>query len=181
MATQLSLAGIGAPVLGRGADISRCLRYRYALWRSWDGPLPATEVLFVMLNPSTADGHVDDPTIRKCVGFAQRWEHSVLRVVNLFAYRATDPRKLARVAKDGNDIIGPENPWRIGECAAGAQTVVLAWGNSIPKALLGRAAEVVDQLRRAAPATPLMCLGRTADGQPRHPRVLAYETPLEAF
>jgi len=73
---------------GSGAEISDCQRYRYALWRRWaDGPA----VLFVMLNPSTADARSDDPTIRRCIGFARSWDYAAVLVANLFALRTPTP------------------------------------------------------------------------------------------
>jgi hypothetical protein len=88
----------------RGATLSDCGRYRYRLWRRWaDGPT----VLFVMLNPSTADADVDDPTIRRCIGFARSWGAGALEVVNLYAWRATQPAELKAA-------VGPvgEYPWQ---------------------------------------------------------------------
>ena len=78
----------------KGAVISDCKRYRYRLWRIWNGS--QSRLVFVMLNPSTADGEQDDPTIRKCVGFAERLGYGGIEVVNLFAWRATDPRRATR-------------------------------------------------------------------------------------
>lgn len=179
MAEQTTLF---ADVPGRGASISDCKRYRYQLWRSWNGELPVTGVLFVMLNPSTADGHIDDPTVRKCIGFAQRWGHSSVHVVNLFAFRATDPRELVRRESLGDDIVGPENDYYIGELAHKADLIIVAWGNSLPRTRLARAVDVSNQLRRAQRnPKPIGCLGRTKDGHPRHPLMLAYETPIESW
>jgi hypothetical protein len=75
----------------RTATISDCGRYRYTLGRTWSDEPP---VLFVMLNPSTADADVDDNTISKCIGFAKRWGHGGITVVNLYAWRATNPKEL---------------------------------------------------------------------------------------
>ena len=76
----------------RRANFSRCRQYRYALWRQWGAS--ADFVLIVGLNPSTADHRRDDPTIRRCIGFARDWGYSGLCVANLFAYRATYPAQL---------------------------------------------------------------------------------------
>jgi len=74
------------------ADVSECGRYRYSLGRTWTPGLPT--VVWCMLNPSVADASIDDPTIRRCIGFAKSWECGSIVVVNLFALRATDPKVL---------------------------------------------------------------------------------------
>lgn len=89
------------PAPGRAAVLSPCGRYRYELTRRWaPGPL----VGWVMLNPSRADAHTDDPTVRRCVGFAHRWGYGGLIIRNLYALRATDPAALA----DHLDPVGPD-------------------------------------------------------------------------
>jgi hypothetical protein len=104
-----------------GAELSPCRRYRYRLWRRWsDGPV----VNFVMLNPSTADAEQDDPTVRRCVGFAKSWGAGGLVVTNLYALRSTDPKALWTA----DDPVGPENAFHLGSGALGADTVVCAWG-----------------------------------------------------
>ena len=108
------------------AVISECGRYRYTLQR--DGVVNASNgtVVFCMLNPSTADASIDDPTIRRCRGFAERWGCAGLMVVNLYGLRATDPRELQRVSRA--DAIGPDNDEWLGKVAAAARDVVCAWG-----------------------------------------------------
>ena len=163
---------LGAPEIKRGAKLSECGRYRYALTRTWDAS--AGEALFVMLNPSTADGRVDDPTIRKCIGFARDWGVGGIRVANLFALRATDPKELHTAHRRGEDAIGPLNIEYVQALALGAERVILAWG--------AHARPYVDHVRRVVTsikARPLWCLGTTGDGQPRHPLMLAYSTKLE--
>jgi hypothetical protein len=120
--------------------------------------------LFVMLNPSTADGEVDDPTIRRCVGFAQTWGYGALEVVNLYAYRTTLPVELGAPA----DPVGPLNDSRILEADRSCDLVVCAWGNN---SMAVRRAPAVLELFRGA-GTPLRCLGLTKSGQPRHPLYL---------
>jgi hypothetical protein len=136
-----------------GATFSADRRYRYRLWRRWDRS--RSVVLFVMLNPSTADGRRDDPTIRRCIGFARAWGFGGVEVVNLFAYRATDPRELGRVG----DPVGPHNDRYIRRAIRRSRLVVLAWGAR------ARARRLLS-LRRAH------CLGLTRAGQPRHPLYL---------
>lgn len=156
----------------RTAKISTCQRYRYALTRTWDAS--KGEALFVMLNPSTANGHVDDPTIRKCMGFARLWGLGGVRVANLFALRATDPRDLHAAIRRGEDAVGPLNDEHVLALAHGVNRVVLAWGSNAHP-YWHRAAHVSNVLEKYG----LHCLGVTDNGQPRHPLMLAYETELE--
>jgi hypothetical protein len=143
-----------------GAAFSPDRRYRYRLWRRWDRSRPV--VTFVMLNPSTADERRDDPTIRRCIGFARRWGFGGAEVVNLFALRATDPRELRTV----RDPVGPENDRHIRRAIARAALVVLAWGTHGAVAQRARAVGLV-----ASPRRP-RCLGWTRSGEPRHPLYL---------
>ena len=78
-------------------------RYRYSLWRAWSSYHP--RIAFVLLNPSTADEQRNDPTIRRCIGFARAWNFGSMEVVNLFAYRTTDCRELLKI----DDPVGEEN------------------------------------------------------------------------
>ncbi len=88
------------------AVLSECARYRYRLDRAWERDDHGLgTVTWVMLNPSTADADVDDPTIRRCIGFSKAWGYNALTVVNLFAWRATSPRDLCAV----EDPVGPDN------------------------------------------------------------------------
>ena len=111
-----------------------------------------------MLNPSTADARRDDPTIRRCMGFARLWGYSVLEVRNLFAWRATDPRELL-TAPDPTG--GPRGDREL-QAVAKADLVIAAWGARVPFA---RDREALALLG----GCDLKCLGRTRNGQPRHP------------
>ena len=144
--------------LDAGARFSECGRYRYRLWRRWSHD-PGM-ALFVMLNPSTADGAQDDPTIRRCVAFAQRWGCGALSVVNLFAFRSTDPAGLLTAT----DPVGPDNDEAIRQAAADASLVVMAWGAHAMAAERGR--QVLPMLR----APHYLKLNR--DGSPAHPLYL---------
>lgn len=104
-----------------GASLSSDGRYRYELTRRWDNS--TSTVTYVMLNPSTADASVDDPTIRRCIGFAQSHGFGGLRVLNLYAFRATQPKDMFRAI----DPVGPENDTYLGNLDTGS-TVVAAWG-----------------------------------------------------
>jgi hypothetical protein len=113
-------------------------------------------VAFIGLNPSTADESRDDPTIRRCIGFARRWGFARLEVLNLFAFRATKPTALL----SADDPVGPENDLAIAGVLRSADLVVCAWG-AFPSS--ARAADVLRLI--AAP----QCLGTTKNGSPRHP------------
>ena len=156
------------------AVFSSCGRYRYLLTRSWDAARPS--VGFVMLNPSTADHRSDDPTVRRCVGFARAWGFGEVRVANLFALRASDPTVLLDTVASGGDPVGPENPAHLRALAA-EHTVVLAWGTNAA-AVHGPdyPGQVAAELATAG--TSLYCLGRCADGSPRHPLYLSGDTAL---
>lgn len=137
------------------AIVSSCLQYRYELRRVWDVSRPY--LLFICLNPSTADGAVDDPTSRICINYARRWGYGGLLLGNLFAYRATDPAALYRTA----DPIGPENDDWLKKLQAEAAFVVCAWGAM--GAYQNRDEQVLAFLN--APH----CLVRLKHGRPGHP------------
>lgn len=139
------------------ARFDRSRTYRYALTRQWDRALP--RVCFVLLNPNTADASHDDPTIRRCIGFARRWGFGSLEVVNLFALRCRHPKDLTKAS----DPVGPRNGAAIARAVARAQRVVFGWG--VHGELAGRGAAVARQLAASKP----LCLGRTQGGHPRHP------------
>lgn len=151
-----------------GAEIDRAGAYRYSLWREWN--LDAPRISFVMLNPSTADATVNDPTIRRCISFAQSWGYGSLEVVNLFAYRTTKPNTLRRAV----DPIGPENDRYLLAARQRAQTIILAWGNWGILHSRNRAVTSLFFVQRN-----IYCLGITQAGQPRHPLyVRGNMTPL---
>ena len=154
----------------KDAHISPDGRYRYWLAREWD-TLRRQPVLFIMLNPSTADASQDDPTIRKCIGFAKAWGYGRIEVVNLYAFRATDPKALKASGYD----VGPNNNMQILHYARWSGLVVAAWGAHAQK---DRADAVVKML---APHHDIQCLGLTKDGFPRHPLMVAYKQPLVLF
>lgn len=150
-----------SPNLDR-AHISPCGTWRYALGRdlgTLDGEGTCT---FVMLNPSTADAEQDDPTIGRCLGFAREWGYARLKVVNLYAYRATDPRDLWAAEEAGIRIVGPENDHAISLAFGGSDLIVAAWGAHARPRRLAEFAETFGGWR-------LHALGLTKDGAPRHP------------
>lgn len=141
--------------------------YRYKLWRYWDDrPI----VSFIMLNPSTADAEHDDPTVRKCVGFAKRWEKGGIEVYNLFAWRATDPNDLLD-ARARHDIVGLANDEFIRSINS---PIICAWG-AVGRIPHERAVQVMNLLSdrvmaRIGPATK--------NGHPRHPLYAPYALGL---
>lgn len=143
----------------RSAVFSEDRRYRYVLVRDWSAHLP--RVAFVALNPSTADEEKDDPTLRRCIRFARDWGFGSLAMLNLFAFRATDPF----VMQQQEDPVGPENDGWIVKCAGECQAVVFCWG--VRGTYLGRSAEVLSLGLKNAYAFKM-----TANGQPWHPLML---------
>lgn len=141
------------------AVFSPCGIYRYTLERDVGSLVSSGRVLFVMLNPSTADASTDDPTIRRCISFARRWGYGHLSVANLYAYRATDPAGLDRAA----DPVGPENDFWIGQLADSADAVVVAWGHNV-----GPIADRAERVLRVL-GDDVDALALTGTGQPRHP------------
>lgn len=154
----------------KGAILDKTKKYRYELWRKWDLDKPG--ITFIMLNPSTADHTDDDNTIKKCIKFSKRWGYGQLTVVNLFAYRATNPEEL----KDVIDPIGPENNQYLLKIINEPQDIVAAWG--VEGKLKGRNFEVVDMLRSKE---LVYCLGTTKGGHPMHPLYLRDDTELVPF
>jgi hypothetical protein len=149
------------------ATLSADRAYRYLLTRRWgDGPA----MCWIMLNPSTADASEDDPTIRRCIGFARREGCEAIQVVNLFALRASDPRELLA----SPDPVGPGGDGFLLARPLSACTVA-AWGAQ--GSLRGRSAKVTAMLAGAR----LLCLGVTASGEPRHPLYVRGDAPLVPF
>ena len=135
-------------------------QYRYSLCREWNQSAP--RIGFVMLNPNRADAILDDPTIRRCVGFARSWDYGSLEVVNLFAYRSPSPKVLKQVA----DPVGEDNDRALQAFSQRVDRIILAWGNW--GTIRGRDRVVLELLNSA----PLYCLGTTKQGQPCHPLYL---------
>ena len=163
----LDLAEFGAR---RSAAISDCGLYRYRLERRW---APGFTVTWVMLNPSTADASTDDATLKRISGFSRRMGFGRLIVVNLYAYRATEPRDLWRAV----DPVGPDNDEYLREAMAGHE-VVVAWGAHARPDRIARFLEI----HRGAPgAGRLHALALTAAGQPRHPLYLRGDLVMQPW
>jgi len=154
--------------------MKRKTTYRYRLDRRWSGGQGLCG--FIMLNPSTADERSDDPTIRRCIGFAKGWGYSGLIVGNLFALRATDPAVLL-AARD--PVGGIANALALADLIDEATLIVCAWGQF---AAVGRRGGKAIALIRARGRLP-HCLGLTRHGAPRHPlylRAASQPVPLES-
>lgn len=150
-----------------GATFSPCRTWRYALYRTWNEE--GGHLMFIGLNPSTADETQDDPTVRRCIGFAKREGYGGIFMLNLFAYRSTDPAALKVV----DDPIGPENNLFLLSYFGRAKRAIAAWG--VHGVLHGRDLEVAELL-------PMLgCLGTTKDGHPKHPLYLPSGAELRRF
>ena len=152
-----------------GAEFSDCRRYRYALWRRWDWQGYAKQIMFIGLNPSTANESENDATIRRCIQFAKEWGYCGVLVTNVYAWCSTDPRRLKNVSNP----TGPDNDKVLSDRQSQAGLIVAAWGNHCPP-------EREQEVCRAIART-IYCLGCTKDGRPRHPLYLPKTTQLEIF
>lgn len=155
------------------AIVSVCDRYRYQLTRQWDIDKPT--ILFIMLNPSTADAFLDDPTIRRCVGFAKEWGYGSLSVVNLFAWKDRHPDGLLT----SGDPVGRDNIDYLFRSVREAELIVCAWGNSpiLKKLNINKQFNAITSINK-----PLHCLGLSVDGTPKHPLYLPKSTkPVQYF
>lgn len=165
----------------RHAMLSDCKRYRYTLTRVFDLKLKTKKQLLIcMLNPSTADANIDDPTIRKCIGFAKHRGHKGFVVVNLFGFRATDPKQLS----DAVDPIGVDNDIAISlrihimllDRSVDDIEVLCAWGTEGPQIRVDKIMRIFNSI-----GLKTFCLGKTKDGHPRHPLYVPYSQEFEEF
>jgi hypothetical protein len=149
----------------QNARFSKCKSYRYSLVRSWSEG--SGKAVFIGLNPSTADQRKDDPTIKRCVGFARAWGCGSMEIVNLFAFCATKPEDLKRYAKP----IGRNNDRWIAMAISEATLSIACWGNH------GEFMQRSDKIRDGYPE--LLCIGINASGAPKHPLYIkATQTPF---
>ncbi|MGN6609338.1 MAG: DUF1643 domain-containing protein [Jatrophihabitans sp.] len=154
--------------------LSDCERYEYAFRRVWDSTKPLA--LWIMLNPSNitpvsgwTDISADGPTVARCVAFSKGWGCGGMMTGNIFAYRATKPDDL----KQCEEPIGPDNDATLQRLLDEASVVIAGWGASFPRVHSARVREVHDMLQ----ARGAHCLGRTAEGHPRHPLYVRGTTP----
>lgn len=154
----------------RSADFSPCRNWRYCLRRTWEPDKPW--VLFVCLNPSTADESEDDPTIRRCIGFAREWGYGGMAIGNVYAWRSTDPRGL----QDTPDPVGAENDIWLGRLARTTHLIVCAWGTHADRSRAQRVAAILSgDLTLEGDPEPrrvLNALAVNANGSPGHPLYL---------
>lgn len=167
----------------RTAVLSPDGRYRYRLGRRWaDGPTLG----WIMLNPSTADADVNDPTIRRCIGFARREGCGAIDVANLFAWRATEPDAL--LGLNPMEAAGPDNYAHLVDVLANCERIVAAWGGWLSGPNPGlrdrsrmRPSPVAVEMVADTIGVELLCLGRTSKFAPRHPLYVRGDQPLEPF
>ena len=149
-------------------NFSRCRNYRYSLKRVWaQRDENDNQVLFIGLNPSTADSKSDDPTIRKCVNFASSWGFNAMEVVNLFSFRATYPRDLF----EAEFPRGPRNDFWINNAYKRSTLTIACWGSM--GNYKNRSKKITNSLAN------LFCIKRNKDGTPAHPLYLnSQSTPI---
>jgi hypothetical protein len=157
--------------LERDAVISDCGKYRYLLRRTWDHGKP--RALIIMLNPSTADAEVDDPTIRSCARLTRELGYGSFEVINLFGLRAPDPAELEKSV----DPIGARNA-DVGDAAINrCDIVICAWG-AHPMAR-PRGDTMISWVKGWKPAA--YCFGITKNGAPKHPLYVKSGTQLQVY
>ena len=153
-----------------GAVFADDRTHRLYLWRRWNKQGPW--LMFIGLNPSTADERLNDPTVRRCIGFAEKWGYGGIFMCNVFTLVSTDPKKL-----------NVETPIAMGaglamrEIRSRCRGAVAGWGNLITQVRQGE--ERVERIKREL--SPLQCLGLTKLGHPKHPLYLPYSVELTTF
>lgn len=145
-----------------GAEFSPCRRWRYTLWRIWDESKPYCA--FIGLNPSTATETENDPTVSRCINYARDWGFGGMYMLNIFAWRATDPNDM----KAADEPVGAENDIAIVKVAKNAGLVICAWGNH--GSYRNRSASVRRLLKQEGVVPH--CLVITGSGEPGHPLYL---------
>lgn len=159
----------------KSAIISPCGRYRYRLERQCEGDGQTT---IIMVNPSTADADNDDPTIRRLIGFGNRYQWGRIVIGNLFAFRSTD----VRVLENQTDAVGPDNDAHLLDMLREADRLVVAWGpkGKLPRRLRTRYRRILEMAHTTSRRP--MSIGKPAkDGHPCHPLMLAYSTELQPW
>ena len=163
-----------ADPMKRNVLVSDCGRYRYLLSRQWDRG--DRQALFIMLNPSTADAEIDDATIRSCIRLCKAWSFGGFEVVNLFGWRATDPKELLTASEDP---VGSSND-RIAKMAINrCDVVICAWGQN--KVMGSFRPKQMRDLVLSQRSHVAFCLGITKGGHPKHPLYVKTETLLQIY
>jgi len=160
----------------RSAVLSEDGHYRYRLERWWCRD--DSRLVYCMLNPSIADADRDDPTVRKCCGFAVRHGYGGIVIVNLFAYRATNPADLKIAIEAGYSVHGPLNMNYL-RAAFVARPVVLAWGHNGASIAPAHCAAIITMAK--VEAEQVLVLKWLASGVPAHPLHLPYSCRLMAY
>lgn len=158
-------------LVGASHTISPCETYRYTLTIPLGASLVRKkgEVVFIMLNPSTANALESDNTVTRCMNFARDWGYNTLQVLNLYAYRSPYPKDLIAAGYD----VGPDNNHWLELALKAHKSVICAWGNGAQESRVQYFLE-----RAAAYNTELLCLGLTENGSPRHPLYVKKNTGL---
>ena len=155
------------------ATFSDDYKYRYKLGRRVQSGSKGT-ITWCILNPSTATAFLLDPTIRKCMEFSKRWNFSYMFVVNLFAYRATNPKELYKV----KDPVGNQNWQNIREAFDSSEMIIVGWG---AEKIVKSSKVYYEGMKDYFEERNVLCLGTNKDGSPKHPLYLPYTTPLRNF
>ena len=145
-------------IIDSGADFSKCRKYRYTLWRTWDVSKP--KVMFLGLNPSTADEVKNDPTVTRCINYSKRWGYGGMYMMNIFSFRTTYPIEL----KKATNPIGDKNNFWIKKIYRNVDKCIGAWGND------GEFKNRSEDIFKLIPK--LYCLKINSSGQPAHPLYL---------
>lgn len=180
----------------RRTIFSSCRKYRYTLWRDWSEELknsgvfftedpyaayhigtPDSYVQFIGLNPSTADENLDDPTIRRCIGFSKAWGFGAFCMTNLFAFRATDPKVMKNCDSPETPDLSLTNRQHIMSIASEAGLVIAAWGTH--GSHMGLGADTILCFNQNK--IKIHHLGLNADGTPKHPLYLKSSTLPEIY
>lgn len=168
-----------APHIQSGAEFSPNRIWRYSLWRRWGWNGYPGQVMFIGLNPSTADETQNDPTVTRCINFAKAWGYSGMFMMNAYAFRATKPKNLwlGRQFDDSDvvtsDPIGPDNDTALCQRADQSGLIIAAWGAHCKPQREEYICGLINK--------PIHCLGRTKSGRPRHPLYLKADTQPELF
>ncbi len=168
------VSGRWPPYQDHGATFSPDGVFRFRLHRVWQPRLE--QLTWLMLNPSTADAALDDPTIRRCWSFSAAWGYGGFVVGNLFAFRATDPKDIKRRWLAHEPVRGADNDYFL-EKMCRDRAVVVAWGND--GLLDGRDKYVLAFITPIAKS--IMCLGVNRNGTPKHPLYMSTKTQLQPY